>query len=259
MTSVRPTKRCLDDLAIPFPPLDVALSDVEHDLIAKAQRLPEEHASGGAERVRALTDHVWFKVKVGGYRGAGGQVHLRPDDIPLLWWLVAAGIRRSDTRAHDFYDQIEAECARAAKKQPKHAHKVSSDHLLPRDIDHRRYRLEQATLGIVALQKVVREAICRSAHSGRPVSVTSEGQRLIAWVRSGDGDTYLAIAAEGFLDPKQVAVLLDAIPGMSPDDWMPEPTEVLGIQPDVGQLVFSAMLPPHSLAAILAEASGGYL
>lgn len=104
----------MDDLGLEFPPLDVPLERIEHDLIEKAQRLPEEHASGGAERIRALADHLWFKVKVGEYR----------------------------------------------------------------------------------------EAICQSSHSGKPVSATTNGQRLIAWVKSQEADTYLAISAEGFLDPQ---------------------------------------------------------
>jgi len=85
MTPVRPTKRCLDDLELRFPPLDVPLHETEHELIAKAQRLPDEFASGGAERVLAIDDRVWFKVKVGEHRGAGGHVVEVPDSIPPLW------------------------------------------------------------------------------------------------------------------------------------------------------------------------------
>ncbi|MGO2748344.1 hypothetical protein [Microbacterium sp.] len=84
MSHVRPTKRCLDDLRLKFAPLDVPLHETEHDLVAKAQRLPNESASGGAERVLAIDDRVWFKVKVGDYRGAGGRVVDIPDDVPPL-------------------------------------------------------------------------------------------------------------------------------------------------------------------------------
>lgn len=232
---------------------------MDHSLIEKAQRLPEDHASGGAERVRSLTDHLWFKVKIGEYRGAAGEVNARPNDAPPLWWLVAGGRRRADTKSQDFYKQLEAECVRAAKREKNNTEGVSSTHLLPQDIDYRRYEIEQITLGVQALQKAVREAICMSAHSGKPAVATTNGQRLIAWVKSGDGDTYLAIAAEGYPDPKEIAILLDSVPGMSPDDWAPEPGEVLEITPDYGQLVFSAMLPPESLATILEESPGGYL
>lgn len=136
---------------------------------------------------------------------------------------------------------------------------VNSDHLLPQDIHHRRWQAGQATLGVVALQRVVRELICRSAHSGGPVEATSQGRGLIAWVKSQDGETYLAIATEGFLDPREVAVVLNAVPGMTADDWQVEPGEVLGITPGTGQLVYSAMLPPESLAAMLDDAAKGYL
>lgn len=136
---------------------------------------------------------------------------------------------------------------------------AGSDHLLPQDIDFRRWRTEQATLGVVALQRVVRELICLSAHSSRPVEGTAHGQGLIAWVKSQDGETYLAIATEGFLDPREVAVVLSAVPGMTADDWQIEPGEMLGIHPGVGQLVYSAMLPPESLAAMLDDSAGGYL
>lgn len=115
MNSVRPTRRCLDDLGLRLPPLDVPLPKTEHDLIAKAQRLPNESASGGAERMLAIDDRVWFKVKVGEYRGAGGHVIDVPDDIPPLWWLVAGGLRRADSKDQDFHGALEAECRRAAK------------------------------------------------------------------------------------------------------------------------------------------------
>ncbi|MGX1693753.1 hypothetical protein ACWIBQ_00015 [Microbacterium keratanolyticum] len=256
MSSVRPTKRCLDDLGLRFPPLELPLHETEHDLIAKAQRLPDETASGGAERVVAIEDRVWFKVKVGEYRGAGGRVTDVPEDIPPYWWLVASGFRRADSKDQDFYSALEAECRRAAKGT---AAVVNSDHLVPQDIDFRRWRTEQATLGVITLQRVVRELICRSAHSSGPVEATAQGQGLIAWVKSQDGETYLAIATEGFLDPREVAVVLSAVPGMTADDWQIEPGEVLGIEPGVGQLVYSAMLPPETLAAMLDDSSGGYL
>lgn len=256
MSGVRPTKRSLDDLGLPFPPLDVPLHETKHDLIAKAQRLPGEHASGGAERVLSISDRLWFKVKIGEYRGASGQITDHPDDLPTLWWLVAAGLRRADSKDQDFYDSLEAECQRGAKGSSA---VVNSDHLLPKDIDFRRFSAEQVALGVVSLQQAVREAICRSVHVDAPVSATTNGQRLIAWVKSEDADTYLAISTEGFLDPKEIAVVLNAVPGMTADDWQVEPGEVLGITPGAGQLVYSAVIPPASLAAVLEDTPGGYL
>lgn len=253
---VRPTKRCLDDLDLGFPPLDVPLEGLNHELIAKAQRLPEEHASGGAERVRSLSDRVWFKVKVGEYRGAAGAVVAPIHEPSAHWWLVAAGRRRSDSRTSDFYARLEEECKRSAKQLADGPQAVSSEHLLPQALDIRRLEHERIALGVVALQAAVREAIRRSAHCGRPVSTSAGRQRLTAWVATREGDTYLAIIAAGFLDPNIIAVVLDSVPGMGRDDWMAEPAEVLGIAPAAGQIVFSGMLPPQSLAGLLDDSAG---
>lgn len=255
MSTVRPTRRCLTDLQLGFPPLELPLHKIEHELIVKAQRLPDEFVSGGAERVVAIDDRVWFKVKVGDHRGAGGHVADVPDDIPALWWLVAAGLRRADTKTRDFYSALEAECRLASKGTSA---TVDSSHLLPQVIDHQRWRTEQTTLGVVALQRVVRELICHSARSGKPIEATTQEQGLIAWVTSQDGDTYLAIVTEGFLDPQVIAVILNAVPGTAADDWQIEPGEVLGITPGLGRLVYSAILPPEALAEMLNDTPTEY-
>lgn len=70
---VRPTLRALADLGLSLPPLDAELHLLDDVLVQKAQTLPAEVAAGGAERVRALTDRVWFKVKTADLRGAAGE------------------------------------------------------------------------------------------------------------------------------------------------------------------------------------------
>ena len=67
---VRPTRRCLDDLGLEFPPLSQPLPGLGHPLVNRAQRIPAEVSAGGAERIRALSDRVWFKCKTSVYRGA---------------------------------------------------------------------------------------------------------------------------------------------------------------------------------------------
>ncbi|WBL20236.1 hypothetical protein [Citricoccus sp. NR2] len=256
MSGVRPTRRCLENLGLLFPSLDVALDKIKHDLIAKSQRLPEEQDAGGAERVISIDDRIWLKVKIKEHRGAGGHISDGPTGKPSGWWLVAGGVRRADSTSQDFYSTLTEECERKARSTSA---KVNSSHLLPQEIDYRRLELEQATIGVESLKRAVREAICQSAHSGRPVVAETKGQRLIAYVKSRDGETYLAVVTEGFLDPNQIAIILSAVPGMDHNDWGIEPDEVLGIRPDAGQLVYSAMLPPESLAEILEESPGGYL
>lgn len=67
---VRPTKRCLGDLGVELPDLGVRLEESDQPVIVNAQAVPEQRDAGGAERVVALTDRVWFKVKTSDYRAA---------------------------------------------------------------------------------------------------------------------------------------------------------------------------------------------
>jgi hypothetical protein len=61
---VRPTKRCLDDLGLPFSSVERPLDTLDHSVVAKAQHVPREVAAHGAERVLLARDRVWFKVKL---------------------------------------------------------------------------------------------------------------------------------------------------------------------------------------------------
>jgi hypothetical protein len=254
---VRPTLRALKDLGLGFPQLDRALEDVGEPLIKKAQGLPSEVSAGGAERVLSLTDRVWFKVKTQDERGAAGDVP-SPEGhevAPGGWWLVAAGRRQQDTPSKDFYAQLEAECARAGKGTGG----VSSEALLPSEIDYKRWSAERAALAISAMKRLVRKAVAKSAHDGHLWTVTIKQHVIGALVRNQDGETYLAITAEGYYDHRVVAILLDAIPGVAKEDWGAEPGAVFGIAPAEGQVIFSAMLPPETLCTLLDEDDGDYL
>jgi hypothetical protein len=72
----------------------VPLNETDHLIVAKAA---EQFGDADAkhERIRAIDDHVLFKVKVQRWRGA---VWIDAD----LQWLVAAG-RREDGSSDDFY------------------------------------------------------------------------------------------------------------------------------------------------------------
>jgi len=98
---VRPTKRCLDDLGLAFPPVDLPLHEVDHPMVKKAQQTPAEVAASGAERIRSLTDRVWFKCKVSNLRGAvtkidpsGTSVFALLESGDAWWWIGAAGERQ---------------------------------------------------------------------------------------------------------------------------------------------------------------------
>lgn len=259
---VRPTKRALTDLDLTFPPLTERLEGMGHPLIIDAQTAPEKLKAGGAKRVIELRDRSWFKVKTMDYRGATGQISDIPDDclqfgpfpVPDQWWLVAAGHRRGDTPNQDFYGRLVAEAERAGKGTGS----VNTDGLLPKVVDFQRWRGEAAAVAVVTLQEVVRGAIARSAQTGHACTATltqpsSRNHEIEARVASRDGDTYLTISSEGFVDPKLIAVILDAVPQMSADDWIAEDNC------SYGQIMFSAMIPQSALSEVLEGVDGHFL
>lgn len=240
-----------------FPALNVRLEDLDEPLVKKAQRLPEEVVAGGAERVLSLTDRVWFKVKTTDQRGAAGELESvagRP--VPrAAWWLAASGHRKADTAHQDFYELLAMECRRRGKGSGH----VSTDQLLPVDTDYRRWQAELAALTVESIRRVVREAMAKSAHDGKIWKAITEGHAIGALVRQEDGESYLVIYAEGYYDPNIVAIMLDAVSGVSSDDWIAEPGDVLGIEPYPGQVIFSTILPPQTLAQVLDEFESDFL
>lgn len=252
---VRPTKRCLDDLGIGFPDLELPLSEIKHPLVAKSQDVPREVAAGGAERVRSLTDRVWLKSKCSNLRGI--VTHLTEDEVdqPKLladadawWWLGAAGERKADS-ASDFYKSIEAEAERRGKGKQG----VSTAHLLPAEIDYKRLGAELTVQSVLSIQRVVRGIIAQSLTDGKLWSASTSGHQITAGVQAFDGEAYLAISAEGFPDARTIAVILASVPHMAKADWLAEPGGAMGIEPEPGQIIFSAMIPASAQAAILDE------
>lgn len=85
MRSVRPTLRALlHDLRLPFPPVNEALDDLDHPLLAKARA--QFAAPGiGHERIRAIDDEVLWKV-----RSSAGVAPSGPKRTSPGWSLLAA-------------------------------------------------------------------------------------------------------------------------------------------------------------------------
>jgi hypothetical protein len=249
---VRPTKRCLDDLGLSFPTLDESLSELEHPLVKRAQLVPKEAEAGGVERLRVLTDRVWFKCKTTVYRGAVTRLtssESRDRGLPdeAAWWIGAAGERKQDSRS-DFYSQLERE----ATREGKGTRGVSSVHLLPQEIDCERFAAEVAVQAVQAIREVVLTLIVKSLHDGRTYAAELRKHRIAAMVRAADGaEAYLAIGAEGFPHADLIAIILDAVPGIKHDDWQPEPGGVVGITPRDGQIIWSTIIPPEIQADIL--------
>jgi len=74
-------------------------------------------------------------------------------------------------------------------------------------------------------------------------------------VRAADpSEVYLVITVGGIPDPRVIAVIPDAVPGIARGDWLPEPGGVAGISPAPGKVKWSAIIPPESQAEILSAA-----
>ncbi|WP_433165461.1 hypothetical protein [Kribbella sp. CA-247076] len=250
---VRPTKRCLSDVGLTFPPVNQPLASISHSLIEKAQQLPAEVAAGGAEPILSLNDRPWFKVKISWHRGAATK--LRPEDTEFSqlvreenawWWICAGGERKSDSKT-DFYKQIEAEAVRAGSGTGK----VSTHHLLPQDIDYKRLRGETAHQVTEGIRRLTRRLIYLSLTTGGVASAELTGHVLKACVRAEAQEAYLAIVAEGFIDPKILAVILASVPHVNAADWQVEPDGAMGVIPAYGQIVYSTIIPPEAQAMII--------
>lgn len=261
-TGVRPTRAVLSDLEVRVPDLGTALDDVDHELVTRAQQLPERVSAGGAERVVSIDDRVWFKIKTEAWRGAGTSYHVRDDaganaGVIGSWWIGAVGHRRADSPKEDFYDRLERECV--ARRKSANASgavvktNVLSDHLLPGDWDVDRLRAELATHARRRLQQVVRDMAAKSLRTGHVVGFDFEGCQIRLLIHAPHGLAYVAIGATGITDPVTFALLMTSIPGVAKDDWMPEPGGAAGLEPADGEILWSAVLPAESQAALLGD------
>jgi hypothetical protein len=253
---VRPTKRALADLHVGLPTLDKPLSELEHPLIVRAQAIPGLAASHAAERIRALTDRVWFKVKTGTWRGAAGDVRADVHDEAraLLeadgawWWLSAAGPRQNDSPQHDFYARIAAEAHAGGPNT------CSTMFLLPERWDVRRLEAEIALALTTAVPPLVRRAAALSMRHGDIRGFTAGPADVRVRIRMlADGQVYLAIGSTGVTDPALFALLLSAFAGLTVDDWLPEPGPHLHVEPAPGEILWSTILSTEAQNALLTE------
>lgn len=246
---VRPTKRCLGDLGAELPDLGVRLEELGHPVIVSAQIIPEQRDAGGAERVVALNDRVWFKVKTSDHRAA--VTELRGEELPEwvrpsrgAWWIGAAGRRQADSPQRDFYATLQRECTRGKT--------VSSDHLIPANWDWKRLAAEQAVAWRREMKRMVIRLVAMSLKSGHLAVAEFRSHRIKALVRAANGhEAYLAIIAEGVPDPQMFALLLDCVPGVASEDWQPEPSPLAEMIPGSGEIIWSTLLPSEVANAIL--------
>jgi hypothetical protein len=76
---------------------------------------------------------------------------------------------------------------------------------------------------------------------------------VTALARAEDGDTYLAVGVENIADPKIFAVIINAVPGVDGESWLPEPGGVLGLTPQPGEVIWSTILPPSVASQLLGK------
>lgn len=192
---VRPTKRCVTDLGAPLPHLGVPLEEIEHPVVASAQRVPTQRDGGSAERIVALTDRVWFKVRTSDHRAA--VTELRGGELPEwarpsrgAWWIGAAGRRQGDSPQRDFYAALQRECTTGRS--------VSSAPLLPTEWDWKRLAAEQAVAWRREMKSMVIGLIAMSVKNGHLAVAEFRKHRIKALVRAENGhEAYLAIIARG--------------------------------------------------------------
>lgn len=246
---VRPTRRCLADLNAPLPDLGTPLDEVEDPVVWVAQTVPEQRDAGGAQRILALSDRVWFKVKTGYQRAVVTELaeEERPDEWPSgigTWWIGAAGRRQADSPQHDFYESIQRE--RTTGKT------VSTGRLLPTEWDWKRLTAEQVVAWRREMKRMVIRLIATSLTTGQVAVAEFKHHRIKALVRADNGhEAYSAIIVEGIPDPEVFALLLDCVPGVSVDDWQAEPSPIAEMEPTTGEIIWSTLFPSEVARAIL--------
>ena len=259
--SVRPTKRALDNLGVKPPDARIPLHAIEHSDIREMQSYPDRGLAQGLRRVVRLKDRVWFKYKSSTVRAA--VTKLPEHDVPEVflddtlhgrWWIGAAGIRQGDSPQHDFYAQLVNEAESAAKRRRAQGNAgpdpTYTGHLLPGEWDEKRWVLESATRWADGLKRTVLGIVALSLKRGRSVSAIAGQHEITALVKVVDGICYLVIGSAGVADSRVLATIHSAVPGVDQDDWAVEPTDVPGIQPANGELIWSAILTEEACASI---------
>lgn len=211
--------------------------------------MPEQRDAGAAERVLALSDRVWFKVKTRDHRAVVTEVigEQLPDwarPRGRAWWIGAAGRRQADSPQRDFYASLQRECTSGKT--------VSTHPLLPSEWDWNRLKVELAIAWRREMKRTVIRLIATSMKSGDVAAAEFRNHRITVLVQAKDGHAaYLALAADGVLDPEMFALLLDCVPGVSPEDWQPEPSSIAEMNPKPGEIIWSTLFPPNVASMIL--------
>lgn len=230
-----------------MPPVDFPLDEIDHPLLAKTN---EQFSDPGMshERIRAIDDHIFFKVKIQRWRGAVWT------DQPQVW-LVAAGQRESGS-PDDFYAALAADTV-AARKSYNAAHggvlttDALSAHLLPNVDDAERYELEAGARFLRLLTTTVHALLRASLRDGREHAAELPTFRLGIQVRADHGhETYVAVRVSGSVPANLIMLVFDNIPGCDNRGWFPEDAlPDRSLHP--GEYVWSNIMDPSAAAKLL--------
>jgi hypothetical protein len=201
--------------------------------VASRESLRSKIACGS--RSKRVAGEGWQLACPADRTDASPQVRQAP------WWLGTAGYRRAGDPG-DFYSALAGAWARDGG---------SSDKWMPADWDWKRLELEQAYAWESQIRRIVRELIARSLHDGYPYQAEFHHYKVTALARAHGEETYLVISTENVADPKILAIIMNAIPGIDHASWLPEPDGVAGIDPEPGEVVWSTIMPPAVAAQLL--------
>jgi hypothetical protein len=220
MRPPRPTLRCVtEDLRLPVPPTNKPLDELDHPVLAKAAEQFASHEQPH-ERIRAIDDHVFFKVKVQRWRGA---VWIEAD----LPWLVAAGTRESGS-PDDFYKALAdvGQAARArynAANSPAMTTVTYTGQLLPGHDDRLRYQLEAGVRFVRRLEALIPALVRDSLRDGHEHTADLRTFSIGVQVRADEGhETYVAVRITGSVPDNLIQIILDIVPGCDHSGWFPE-------------------------------------
>lgn len=249
---VQPTKAVLQHLGLKVPTIDQPLSDIDHELVKKAQEIPAKRGQGSTMRIRKVDDRTWYKVKIERYRGA--VTHLKDDEFPnneartQPWWLCAAGGRESGGHK-DFYREFENQWVRNGK---------TSDPWLPTTEDWERCRAEAAYNTDEVVKSIVATSIVRSTLSGKicGIELPPYGARAGILVRADNGQQRIACVFYRITSPTMIGHFLSLPCCDITLDWQFEPAkDGMFKDMDPGEMAFSADLPAEVLSEVLEKYS----
>ena len=158
-----------------LPTVNLPIHQLDHPVVAHAQRVPQIDAAGGAARILARVDRVWLKVKTGRHRGGVTTVSPReavdvtgPVHAPEWlegWWLGFVGLRKEDSATDVYAVALQRSTVPRLDGGPG----VDTTWMLPTPRDARRAVAEFAAHQERAMRDQVLATIVASATSGLPV------------------------------------------------------------------------------------------